>query len=53
MYSTPGTSHSSCSIGRVTRCSTSAGEAPGKLYWYDEEGMRHEVTGEFPEMRSF
>jgi CDGSH-type Zn-finger protein len=30
-----------------------AGEAPGKLYWYDEEGTRHEVTGAFPEMRSF
>jgi hypothetical protein len=28
-YSTPGTSQSSCSMGRVTRCSTSAGVAPG------------------------
>ncbi len=30
-----------------------AGEAPGKMYWYDEEGTRHEVTAEFPDMRSF
>lgn len=29
------------------------GEAPGKLYWYDEAGARHEVQGEFPGMRSF
>ena len=29
------------------------GEAPGKLYWYDEAGARHEVQGEFPDMRSF
>ena len=28
-YSTPGTSHSSFSMGRVTRCSTSAADAPG------------------------
>jgi len=29
------------------------GEQPGKLYWYDEAGERHEAAGEFPEMRSF
>ena len=29
------------------------GELPGKLYWYDEIGARHEVKGEFPDMRSF
>ena len=29
------------------------GEAPGKLYWYDEAGMRHELSGEFPDIRSF
>ena len=30
-----------------------AGEQPGKLYWYDEAGARHEAPGEFPEIRSF
>jgi hypothetical protein len=29
-YSTPGISHSHCSSGRVTRCSISGGEAPGR-----------------------
>jgi hypothetical protein len=29
------------------------GKEPGKLYWYDEDGGRHEATGEFPEIRSF
>jgi hypothetical protein len=29
------------------------GEEPGKLYWYDEDGERHEARGEFPEIRSF
>jgi CDGSH-type Zn-finger protein len=29
------------------------GEAPGKLYWYDEVGTRHELSGELPEIRSF
>ena len=28
-------------------------EEPGKLYWYDEEGTRHEVKDEFPDMRRF
>jgi CDGSH-type Zn-finger protein len=29
------------------------GEDPGKLYWYDNAGQRHEAPGSFPEMRSF
>jgi CDGSH-type Zn-finger protein len=29
------------------------GEAPGMLYWYDETGTRHEVQGEFPDIRSY
>ncbi len=29
------------------------GEAPGKLYWYDEQGTRREVAAEFPDIRSF
>ena len=29
------------------------GEQPGKLYWYDETGERHDAAGEFPEIRSF
>ena len=29
------------------------GEAPAKLYWYDEAGTRHELDGELPEIRSF
>jgi CDGSH-type Zn-finger protein len=29
------------------------GEAPGMLYWYDETGARHEVQGEFPDIRSY
>ena len=29
------------------------GERSGKLYWYDEIGERHEVKGEFPDIRSF
>ena len=29
------------------------GEEPGKLYWYDDAGQRHEVQGAFPGMRSF
>jgi CDGSH-type Zn-finger protein len=29
------------------------GEAPGKLYWYDEDGKRHEAQDAYPpEMRS-
>lgn len=30
-----------------------AGEAPGTLYWYDEDDQRHEVAGQFPAIRSF
>jgi CDGSH-type Zn-finger protein len=29
------------------------GEDPGKLYWYDGAGKRHEVSGNFPEIRTF
>ncbi|HSA89643.1 MAG TPA: CDGSH iron-sulfur domain-containing protein [Burkholderiales bacterium] len=29
------------------------GEQPGKLYWYDEAGGRHETREAFPEIRSF
>jgi CDGSH-type Zn-finger protein len=29
------------------------GEEAGKLYWYDEQGARHEVSGAFPDIRSF
>ena len=29
------------------------GEEPGKLYWYDEDGKRQEVRGEFPGIRTF
>jgi CDGSH-type Zn-finger protein len=29
------------------------GEAPDKLYWYDEAGQRHEAPGKFPEIRTF
>jgi CDGSH-type Zn-finger protein len=28
-------------------------EKPGKLYWYDEDGERHEAPGQFPEIRTF
>jgi CDGSH iron-sulfur domain-containing protein 3 len=28
------------------------GEAPGKLYWYDEDGKRNEAKDVYPEMRS-
>lgn len=30
-----------------------AGEAPDKLYWYDEDGERHEVAAPFPGIRTF
>jgi CDGSH-type Zn-finger protein len=30
-----------------------AGEEPGKLYWYDEDGKRHEVQAQLPGIRSF
>lgn len=29
------------------------GEEPGKLYWYDDAGLRHEVPDQFSGMRSF
>ena len=29
------------------------GEEPGRLYWYDESGTRHEVTERFPGIRTF
>jgi CDGSH-type Zn-finger protein len=28
-------------------------EEPGKLYWYDGAGQRHEVTDDFPGIRTF
>ena len=30
-----------------------AGEDPGNLYWYDEDGERHEASGEFPDIRAY
>lgn len=29
------------------------GEEAGKLYWYDEDGRRHEAAGAFPGIRTF
>ncbi len=29
------------------------GEEPGKLYWYDDAGARHEVGRDFPGIRSY
>ena len=29
------------------------GEEPGKLYWYDDAGARHEIKAAFPDIRSF
>ncbi len=29
------------------------GEEPGKLYWYDDAGKRHEVAGDFTGIRTF
>jgi CDGSH iron-sulfur domain-containing protein 3 len=29
------------------------GEEPGKLYWYDDAGTRHEVQDPFPGIRTF
>ena len=29
------------------------GEEPGKLYWYDDAGARHEVREAYPGIRSF
>jgi CDGSH-type Zn-finger protein len=28
-------------------------EDPGKLYWYDDAGARHEVKEQYPGIRSF
>jgi CDGSH-type Zn-finger protein len=30
-----------------------AGEEPGKTYWYDEDGERHELPAALPGVRSF
>lgn len=30
-----------------------AGEEPGKLYWYDDAGQRHECANNFPNIRTF
>jgi CDGSH-type Zn-finger protein len=29
------------------------GEKPGALYWYDEEGERHDVAGDYAGIRSY
>ena len=29
------------------------GEVPGKLYWYDDAGQRHEIKDGFPGIRTF
>lgn len=29
------------------------GEEPGKLYWYDDAGQRHEIQAELPGIRSY
>ena len=29
------------------------GEEPGRLYWYDEDGQRHEAPGPYPGMRAW
>ena len=29
------------------------GEEPGKLYWYDDAGQRHEVADSFQAIRTF
>ena len=29
------------------------GEEPGKLYWYDDTGTRHEVSDHFKGMRTY
>lgn len=28
-------------------------EEPGKLYWYDDAGERHEIAGDFTGIRAF
>jgi CDGSH-type Zn-finger protein len=28
-------------------------EQPGKLYWYDDAGQRHEIPDNFPGIRAF
>ncbi len=28
-------------------------EQPGKLYWYDDAGQRHEISDHFPGIRTF
>jgi CDGSH-type Zn-finger protein len=32
--------------------SLTAGEEPGRLYWYEEDGERHEIEGAFAGIRS-
>lgn len=27
-------------------------EGPGNLYWYDEDGQRHDAAGNYPDIRS-
>ena len=29
------------------------GEEPGKLYWYDDAGKRHEIADSFPGIRAY
>ena len=29
------------------------GEDPGKLYWYDQAGQRHQCSDDFPGIRTF
>jgi len=28
-------------------------EEPGKVYWYDDAGNRHEIAGDYPGIRTF
>jgi CDGSH-type Zn-finger protein len=30
-----------------------AGENPDTLYWYDDDGERHDVSGDYPSIRSY
>jgi hypothetical protein len=40
-------------IVKRTATEPTRGEEPGKLYWYDEDGERHEAPGNFPDIRTF
>ena len=33
--------------------SLTVGEASDKLYWYDDEGKRHEAAGDFPDICTY